>query len=137
MEEGEELDDIIPYYKASDFNPNASIKVTFHNHPGADAGGLLRQLYINFFDTLQTKDDWFIGSPGHRLPSSHGSMLMSGIFRIISHIISHAAVLTEGRCGPLLFSPAIYYYLTSGDLESSNYITIEDVTAMVKTMSNR
>ena len=132
VDQGEELEDLIPYYKSPDFNPNANIKVTFRHQAAADAGGVLRKLFTNVFETLQTKDEWFVGNPGHRLPSSNMSLIMSGMFEIIGNIISHAIVLSGGTCGPLLFSPAVYYYLSSGSLESSTYITIEDATALVK-----
>jgi len=133
IDEGDELDDVVAFYKSQSFDESANIIVQFRGQPGADAGGILRQLYYNIFKIFNSCDDWFTGNPCRRLPANNTHLLLSGVFKIVGHIFAHAIILSSGACGPKLLSPAIFWYLATGDLEATiPFISLDDATANVK-----
>ena len=137
-EKDEEFDDTVRYYKGSNFDPKKKIIVRFTDQEGADAGGLLRQLFTTIFDYLEYTDRHFSGDRGHRFPRNAADLIMSGRFKILGKIFVHAIVQTKGTCGPMLFSEAGYQYLITGDVDHCiPFIVEKDVGPNVQHFINQ
>ena len=62
VEEGEEVGDILRFYKGRGFNPLHPYVVQYRGQDAADAGGVSRQFFTNLFSSFKREDKFFEGT---------------------------------------------------------------------------
>ncbi|CAB4001829.1 G2 M phase-specific E3 ubiquitin- ligase-like [Paramuricea clavata] len=113
--------DFFQYYKNNNFDPKTPIKVQLRGQPGIDSGGILRQAFSTIFALLARNE--FLGlrlftGPVCRLTPVYSSeCILTGVFEIIGRMISHS--LIQNGPGFPYFTPAVYSYIATGNLEEA------------------
>lgn len=126
--------DTMCFYKDKNFDPTLGIKVVFCDQPGVDAGGLTRQFFSSFFNTISDTSIpgyLFEGEVTNLSPICRTDTCLSEIFTYIGIIMAHS--LCHG-VRPLRLSNASYHYILSGNFEDAlPFLKVDDVaTSSIK-----
>lgn len=117
VEQDDMVTDVYSYYKSSDFDPTVAIFVSLKGQPAIDTGGVLRQVFSDVFYNIANNDGFknvFSGNE-YKVPVFSNELVVNGFFEILGKMIAHSLV-QSGPGFPYL-SPAIYWYLATGDLQ--------------------
>ena len=120
MDEDDILNDAMSYYKHPDFDPKKSLRIQYRGQPAVDTGGVTRQFYT---ELLQVICDMFFHGGTYKSPNYSADIAASGLMRYIGTIFVHS--ILQGGPGFSVFSPSVYYYLTTGDIDAA-MITVND-----------
>lgn len=129
------LGDTFAYYKDSAFDASVQLRIRYKLQPAVDTGGVSRQFFTDVFNQLLIGGSGipalFEGPTGRKMPIQNAAITISGIMNLVGKIISHSIVLTG--IGPAFFSPTVYKYICSGDLNSTiPLISVEDATTRTR-----
>ena len=137
------LMDILHYYKSPDFDPTLPIKLQVRGEPAVDTGGVLRQVFTEFFLDVShgtTNFRLFTGPECRLSPVYSSEHILTGIFEILGKVIAHSII--QGGPGFPYLAPGIFWYVATGDLGEamarSSFVDIADaelagIVAMVST----
>ena len=113
--------DFFQYYKNNNVDPKTPIKVQLRGQPGIDSGGILRQAFSTIFALLARNEflglRLFTGSVCRLTPVYSSECILTGVFEIIGRMISHS--LIQNGPGFPYFTPAVYSYIATGNLEEA------------------
>ena len=112
--------DVYSYYKIADFDALVPISVFVKGQPAVDAGGVLRQVFGEVFVSLCNNEGIkhiFTGELYRKLPVFSNEFVVNRFFEILGKMISHS--LVQGGPGFPYLSPSIYWYLATGDLQTT------------------
>ena len=110
--------DVYSYYKSSDCDVLAPISIFVKGQPAIDTGGVLRQVFSEVFLSLANNKCMkhiFTGEQFRKVPVFSNELVVNGFFEVLGKMISHS--LVQGGPGFPYLSPAIYWYLATGDLQ--------------------
>ena len=110
--------DVYSYYRSSDCDVLAPISVFVKGQPAIDTGGVLRQVFSEVFLSLANNECMkhiFTGEQFRKVPVFSNELVVNGFFEVLGKMISHS--LVQGGPGFPYLSPAIYWYLATGDLQ--------------------
>ncbi|KAJ7318914.1 hypothetical protein OS493_036905 [Desmophyllum pertusum] len=96
--------DVYSYYKSSNFDASIPISVLVKGQPAIDTGGVLRQVYSEVFLSMCNNEGIkhiFTGEQFRKVP----------VFQ------QRACIFCQGGPGFPYLSPAVYWYLATGDLQ--------------------
>lgn len=118
------------YCKSPDFDALAPISVYVKGQPAVDAGGVQRQVFGEVFTLLGNNEGIkhiLTGEPYRKVPVFSNEFVVNGFFEVLVKMISHSLV-QSGPGFPYL-SPAVYWYLATGDLQATlGKVSCADVT---------
>ena len=118
------------YCKSPDFDALAPISVYVKGQPAVDAGGVLRQVFGEVFTLLCNNEGIkhiFTGEPYRKVPVFSNEFVVNGFFEVLVKMISHS--LVQSGSGFPYLSPAVYWYLATGDLQAAlGKVSCADVT---------
>ena len=106
VDEEDLLSDAMAYYKDPNFDPKKKLRVVYNKQPAADTGGVTRQ----FLHTATPPDVY-------KIPTDNSQVVASGIMKLVGTIIVHS--ILQGGPGLRIFSPSVYHYLATGDVDGA------------------
>ena len=121
--------DAIAFYKGPTFDPDRPVRVTFVSQPALDSGGVRRQFYNDLFFQLVTENQFklFQGTNNRVLFHYDQTAIGCGLFKTLGQMIAHS--ICQGCAGFPYLAPAMYYYLTSGDInQAAAYASTVDIS---------
>lgn len=128
VDEEDLLNDAIAYYKDPHFDPKKKLRVIYNKQPAADTGGVTRQFFTQLLNLIS--EEFFHGDT-FKIPIYNSNMVVSGIMKHVGTIIVHS--ILQGGPGFPVFSPSVYYYLATGDLDASvQKISVNDCSIPTK-----
>ena len=98
----------------------APISGIVKGQPAVDTGGVLRQVFSEVFLVLANNEGIqhiFTEEAYRKVPVFGNELAVNGFFEVLGKMIAHS--LVQGGPGFPYMSPAVYWYLTTGDLQAS------------------
>lgn len=128
VDEDDLLNDAMTYYKAADFDPKKKLRVIYNNQPAPDTGGVTRQFFTQL---LYLVSEEFFHGDDYKIPIYNSQVVASGMIRLVGSIIVHS--ILQGGPGFKFFSPAVYHYLATGDVDGAiKKMSISDCSVRIK-----
>lgn len=122
IDEEDLLEDAMVYYKAEEFDPTKRLRIVYTGQSAADTGGVVRQFYTQLLSAVSKQ---FFQGLDYRTPIYSSDVVAAGVMKLVGVMIVHS--ILQGGPGLPIFSPAVYNYLSKGDLqEAIKTMTIED-----------
>ena len=126
------LNDAMAFYKDPDFDPRKGLRVIFNNQPAADTGGVTRHFFTQLLGMIS--DEFFQGDE-YKQPIYNSNMVACGIIKLCGKIIVHSILL--GGPGLPIFSPGLYDYLVTGDIDTAvQKMTTKDCWMRIQSFIN-
>lgn len=114
VDEEDLLNDAMTYYKDSDFNPSKRLRIVYTGQAAADTGGVVRHFYTQLLTAIT---ETFFQGKEYCSPIYNSDTVASGLMKLVGTIIVHS--ILQGGPGLPVFSPGIYYYLATGNVEEA------------------
>lgn len=114
VDEEDLLNDAMTYYKDSDFNPSKRLRIVYTGQAAADTGGVVRHFYTQLLTGIT---ETFFQGKEYCSPIYNSDTVASGLMKLVGTIIVHS--ILQGGPGLPVFSPGIYYYLATGNVEEA------------------
>ncbi|KAK2561653.1 hypothetical protein P5673_015005, partial [Acropora cervicornis] len=114
VEEEDVLYDASAYFKDPCFNPTKCLRIVYTGQPAVDTGGVSRHF---FSQLLQVISEMFFQGTNYKSPIYNADTVASGTMKYIGTIIAHSILL--GDPGFPVFSPSVYPYIATGDLNTA------------------
>lgn len=128
VDEDDVLNDALVYYKGCNFDAKKKIRVIYRGQPAADTGGVTRQFFTQL---LQKISEEFFQGDTYKTPIYNSNMVVSGIMKLVGTIIVHSVL--QGGPGFAVFSPSVYHYLATGDLDAAvQMVSVNDCSIATK-----
>ena len=128
IDEDDILNDGLSYYKDPNFDPKKRLRVIYRGQPAVDTGGVTRQFFTKL---LQVISDMFFHGSSYKSPVYNAGIVASGMMKYFGTIIVHS--ILQGGPGFPVFSPSVYCYLATGDIDSAmQTMTIQDCSEPMK-----
>ena len=132
VDEDDVINDAMAYYKCSEFDPKKKIRVVYNNQPAADTGGVTRQFFTRLLYLLT--EEFFHGD-SYKSPIYNSVVVASGLMKLVGTIVVHS--ILQGGPGLKIFSPAVYHYLSTGDLDGAiQKMSVTDCTLRTQSLIN-
>ena len=124
------LADALAYYKRPDYDPQKKLRIRYSKQAAVDTGGVLRQFYTDCITQLIHGSDGipalFEGCDKRKLPIFNAGVVISGMVKLVGRMLAHS--ISQVGIGINCLSPAVYWYLATGDATKANkYAVIDDV----------
>ena len=104
------------------------LRVIYRGQPAVDTGGVTQQF---FTIPLQVISDMFFHGSSYKSPVYNAGIVASGMMKYFGTIIVHS--ILQGGPGFPVFSPSVYCYLATGDIDSAmQTMTIQDCSEPMK-----
>lgn len=119
--------DMVAQYKSPRMDMTKQLRVTLHNQPALDTGGVRRQVYTSVYsDFLSNKYTQLFDGPPHRCrPLCTSESRSSGLFKVMGTMVAHS--IAQDGIGFLHFSPVCYWYIVGGEERGIEFVSEDDL----------
>ena len=115
-------------------------RVTLHNQPALDTGGVRRQVYTSVYSDFLSNEysQLFDGPLHHCCPLRTSESRSSGLFKVMGTMVAHS--IAQDGIGFPHFSPVCYWYIVGGEERGIEFVSEDglggDVAEFVSKVSN-
>ena len=128
IDEEDLLEDAMVYYKGAEFDPTKRLRIVYMGQSAVDTGGVVKQFYTQLLSAVSKQ---FFQGANYCTPIYSSDVVAAGVMKLVGVMIVHS--ILQGGPGFPIFSPAVYNYLCTGDLqEAVKTMTIEDCSLHIQ-----
>ena len=128
IDEEDILSDAMSYYKDINFDAKKRLRVLYKGQPAVDTGGVTRQFFTQLLNVIS---EMFFHGSDYKSPVYNADIVASGTMKYFGTIIVHS--ILQGGPGFPVFSPAVYRYLATGDIDvAMEMVTFRDCSESMK-----
>ena len=128
IDEEDILSDAMSYYKDINFDAKKRLRVLYKGQPAVDTGGVTRQFFTQLLNVIS---EMFFHGSDYKSPVYNADIVASGTMKYFGTIIVHS--MLQGGPGFPVFSPAVYRYLATGDIDvAMETVTFRDCSESMK-----
>ena len=113
-DEEDVLNDALVYYKDPYFDPTKRLRIVYTGQPAVDKDGVSRHF---FSQLLQVISEMFFQGTNYKSPIYNADTVASDVMKYIGIIIVHSILF--GGPGFPVFSPSVYRYIATGDVNAA------------------